>query len=85
MNASTTVSALLLLLLLAAVLHRRRARQRLRAARLPQRRKGAFQAAAWARGWAAMPPRNYHRPADVQLTDPHILPPPREVRGHIGE
>lgn len=61
----------------------------------PQRRRvmtralrrgpGAFNAHAWPDVPGAAPVHGFHRPADIELTDPRILPPPREIRGKYGE
>jgi hypothetical protein len=36
-------------------------------------------------GASLIRPGNYNRPADIELTDDSILPPPRDVRGINGE
>lgn len=63
-------------------LRRRRRRPTVRPLR---RGPGAFDANPWPNAPGAVPPRNFHRPADIELTDPRILPPPREIRGRYGE
>jgi hypothetical protein len=49
---------------------------------------GLFSARAWTvrnAGASLIRPGNYNRPADIELTDDSILPPPRDVRGINGE
>jgi hypothetical protein len=58
---------------------------RLRGARVMRGRVGAFNAAAWPDGTGVMPRRDLQRPADIELTDPRILPPPRHIDGRYGE
>jgi hypothetical protein len=63
-----------------------RRKRRLRATVRPLRRgPGAFDANPWPDAPGVVPPRDLHRPADIDLTDPRILPPPREIRGRYGE
>jgi hypothetical protein len=50
-----------------------------------RRGPGAFDANPWPDAPVVVPPREFHRPADIDLTDPQILPPPREIRGRYGE
>ena len=50
-----------------------------------RRGPGAFDANPWPDAPGVVPLREFHRPADVELTDPRILPPPREIRGRYGE
>ena len=70
--------------LLRRVLRIRRIRRPPR--RLPLRRgPGAFDARAWPPTQGHAMPGANHRPADIELTDPGILPPPREIRGQYGE
>ncbi len=61
---------------------RRRRRTKVRPLR---RGPGAFDANPWLDVPGVVPPREFHRPADIDLTDPRILPPPREIRGRYGE
>jgi hypothetical protein len=50
-----------------------------------RRGPSAFDARAWPDGRGAPPPDVYHRPAEIDLTDTGILPPPRQIRGRYGE
>ena len=63
----------------------RRPRQRRVMMRPLRRGPGAFNAHAWPDTPDAAPAQGYHRPADIELIDPRILPPPREIRGKYGE
>ena len=63
---------------------RQRRRRRMRARPL-RRGPGAFDANPWPDAPGVVPPREFHRPADIDLADPRILPPPREIRGRYGE
>lgn len=63
----------------------RRKRRRRATARPLRRGPGAFDANPWPGAPGVVPPRDLHRPADIDLTDPRILPPPREIRGRYGE
>lgn len=63
----------------------RRARQRRPKVRALRRGPSAFDAHAWPDAQGVIPPRGFHRPADIELADPRILPPPREIRGRYGE
>lgn len=53
--------------------------------RLRREGPGAFDARAWQNAGEHLPHPGFHRPADIYLNDPGILPPPREIRGDYGE
>lgn len=75
--------AILLLTVCLRVLGRIRRARKARAYRPLTRARNPFDAAAWPdRGPL---PRGVHRPADIEITDSQILPPPRQIRGKYGE
>lgn len=84
-------SVLVVVVLVIFVVCRRESRRRrlqhriARASRSRLGKSGVFNAASWRAEGAGIPPVDYHRPADIQLADARILPPPRAIRGHIGE
>lgn len=53
--------------------------------RLRREGHGAFDARAWPNTGEHLPHPGIHRPADINLTDHRMLPPPREIRGKYGE
>jgi hypothetical protein len=75
----------LVILLLWRARRRRPPPRRSSKARTLKRGPGSFEARAWPSAVGEAPPRDIHRPAEIQGSDPRILPPPRMTRGEYGE